>query len=611
MSSMANLKGLFQRLTDNTGAIAVNGQVLTEFPGLPGSDAPTYKDAALTLLNTNPIILNAAGKFPFDAFFLGSLRVTTTADNLTSNTLDPFPSTTSALDAFAPWSPLITYNIANIVTGSDVFYYKGIINNNLNNDPTTSPAAWERKRFLGDYASAQTYVINDVVVASDNNFYVGIQNGNQGNDPISSPSFWKLNSADFEAISTPIKFVTPDPSVLCNDTDGVGTFTSNTDILGGMVKVYGDTHGTKPGQTEILSDTTVLVTIDPVASQATLSIKLVSEMDANTLKMRNAGTQGASDDIKISALTELITPTSDDFLLGENAAGDLVKVSAISIGAPNFANDFRISLVEDVPVTTTDVLAAGTLYFNSYLGKALTVFIDSLPVTVTPGQQSLAVPAATDTNFDIFINSGTFALSAVAWSNNTTRATAVIPFSTENALKVQSGDDTELYLTTIRTTGVANQCEDSKVKRFVDNYYNRLLTEMQVFDPTTQWDYTLLTWREANASTLNRLRFVNGFNEDSLSVGLFVISKNSTADRNVYVGLGLDQTTAPNVGTIANVNSTSTNNRKFPLVADYRGKPGIGYRFISWLEQSQASGTTSFFGTDTDTKSGLFGSKFA
>ena len=126
----------------------------------------------------------------------------------------------------------------------------------------------------------------------------------------------------------------------------------------------------------------------------------------------------------------------------------------------------RLTLTSGTPVTTSDVTAATTLYFTPYKGDQVALYTDSTWTLYTLTERSIAIPATTDTNYDVFLydNSGTLTLELVAWSDGTTRATAL---ATQNGVYVKSGSADRRYLGTIRTTGVSGQCEDSETKRFV------------------------------------------------------------------------------------------------------------------------------------------------
>ncbi len=75
---------------------------------------------------------------------------------------------------------------------------------------------------------------------------------------------------------------------------------------------------------------TDVVTIDSTGIHP-VSPSAISPMDANSILMRNAGTAGDGDDVKISALTEELTPAAGDFLLMEESGGNLRKVDVANI----------------------------------------------------------------------------------------------------------------------------------------------------------------------------------------------------------------------------------------------------------------------------------------
>jgi hypothetical protein len=52
-------------------------------------------------------------------------------------------------------------------------------------------------------------------------------------------------------------------------------------------------------------------------------------------------------------------------------------------------------------------------------------------------------------------------------------------------------------------------------------------------------------------------------------------------------------TSAPAFGVGPTVNTAS------PSIAEYRGYPGIGFHYLQWLEISQTSGTSTWYGNAT------------
>ena len=147
-----------------------------------------------------------------------------------------------------------------------------------------------------------------------------------------------------------------------------------------------------------------------------------------------------------------------------------------SINSPVLNNivNGRITLSTGVPVTTSDVTAATTIYFTPYQGNNISLYDGSAIWNVISFTElSIAVPATTATMYDVFCynNSGAATLEVLAWTNDTTRATALV---LQNGVYVKSGATTRRYLGSFRTTGVSGQTEDSVANRFVWNYYNRV-----------------------------------------------------------------------------------------------------------------------------------------
>src|SRR4029077_7974564 len=114
--------------------------------------------------------------------------------------------------------------------------------------------------------------------------------------------------------------------------------------------------------------------------------------------------------------------------------------------------------------------------------------------------------------YDVFIVDGTLALELVAWTNATTRATAL---ALQDGIPCKSGALTRRYLGTI-CIAATGQCEDSIAKRFVWNCYNRAVRPMSVIDTTDSWTYASTAWRQANGSAANQVAYVCGVSEDPM-----------------------------------------------------------------------------------------------
>lgn len=259
----------------------------------------------------------------------------------------------------------------------------------------------------------------------------------------------------------------------------------------------------------------------------------------------------------------------------------------------------RLTLTSGTPVTTADVTAATTVYFTPYKGNAVDVYDGSANwLRFTFSELSIAVPATTSTMYDVFLKnvSGTLTLSAVAWTNDTTRATAL---TTQNGVYVKTGDTASLYLGSFRTTGSSGQTEDSFAKRYVWNYYNRVIRPMRVVESTGTWNYTTDTYRQANGAAANQLDMVIGVSEDRVIAIVSARAGNTGAagTANIIAGIGLDSTSANSAQILRNGVNLVTGVPQ-PAEAEYRGFPGVGRHTLVWLERSTAAGTTTWAGTN-------------
>jgi len=111
-------------------------------------------------------------------------------------------------------------------------------------------------------------------------------------------------------------------------------------------------------------------------------------------------------------------------------------------------------------VTTSDVTAATTVYWALHNGEQIALFDGTDTWVVSEvAELSIAVPATTSTMYDLFVdyNAGTPQLQATAWSNDTTRATAL---TTQDGILVQTGNTDWRYVGCFRTTGSSGQTED-------------------------------------------------------------------------------------------------------------------------------------------------------
>ena len=237
----------------------------------------------------------------------------------------------------------------------------------------------------------------------------------------------------------------------------------------------------------------------------------------------------------------------------------------------------RLTLESGVAVSTTDQTAKTTVYFTPHIGTNISLYDSGDWDIFTFSELSLSISGYTaDTNYDIFVydNSGTLTLESTAWTDDTTRATAL---TTQDGVYVKSGATTRRYLGTIRTTSSTGQCEDSVTRRFVWSYYNQVKKLSHASD-SGDHTYTTLTWRAWNNSTTARFFFVVG-----LTHGMLIAQM--THQRYQYNTFALDGTTFSEIpgNNLTGHNGLTTAGYTSSLVSHWM-YVDAGYHFIQAME---------------------------
>jgi hypothetical protein len=260
--------------------------------------------------------------------------------------------------------------------------------------------------------------------------------------------------------------------------------------------------------------------------------------------------------------------------------------------------DGRLTLTSGTPVTVTDVTAATTLYYTPNGGDQVALSTGSAVEVLTFTELSYSLAAlAANTNYDIWLNynSGTPVMESTAWTDASTRATAVTRL---RGFWVKSGATTRRLLGSIRTVA-AGQTEDSAVKRFVFNadLTQRVPRRFYRKETAGSWTYTLAVIRQANANTANQVATIIGLPDSFVSVLLTGIAANSTGGVGAQVTIGEDATATWATESIFDaVQLGAGAGVTLPLHASLQKVPAIGYHYYTWEEYSGATGTTTWGG---------------
>ena len=281
--------------------------------------------------------------------------------------------------------------------------------------------------------------------------------------------------------------------------------------------------------------------------------------------------------------------------------GESGNITSLDIADAATAQIFqaRLTLTTGVPVTTSDVTAAGTIYLTPYKGNKIAVYTGSRWKLMALTEISLALTATSGKNYDVWVydNSGTLTLETTEWTNDTTRATAL---ATQDGVLCKTGTLTRRYVGTFRASA-ANQTEDSVAKRFFWNYYNRCIRVMRVNINANDYTYTTATHRQANGSAVNQLAFVQGVAEDPVEATFTTNSASSGVDIPRQTNIGYDSTTAGDgsamVYALTQDTTGSLADTVFAHIVFWRRIPTAGYHIVTALEWSTATGTTTWAST--------------
>jgi len=265
----------------------------------------------------------------------------------------------------------------------------------------------------------------------------------------------------------------------------------------------------------------------------------------------------------------------------------------------------RLTLETGVPASSSDQTAKSTLYYTPYSGNRIDLWDGSIWRPFLFAETSLSLLLTNNKNYDVFgyINTGTNTLNlelSTAWTTDTARATAL---TTQDGILVKSGASTRRYLGTLRANGT-NVTEDSKARRFVWNHYNRTTRLLATTETmATSWTYTSTAWRQANATTTNRVNFVVGADDTFVALQVNVVLSNSASGNGGLAAVGYDTTTdyteMPNgVSRIATLRSGSANHVVTGISTNF-GYPAIGHHYCSWNEAGPGTGTTTWFTSPT------------
>lgn len=326
---------------------------------------------------------------------------------------------------------------------------------------------------------------------------------------------------------------------------------------------------------------------------------------ANTCFYFIANQTGTEWEVGVGTVTDASPDTlSRDKILASSNAGAAVNFSAgtkdVVVTIPAAIADVdpgicegRLTLTSGTPVTTADVTAATSVYFAPYKGNRIALYNGNCWVLKYFSELTLALGTLTnDLPYDVYIydNAGTLTLEALAWTNGTTRATAIV---LQDGVYCKTGALTRRLLGTFRTSSTTTT-EDSVLKRFLSNLYNEEDRALFRVEDTFSWTIASPTYAQANSSSANQVAMVCCVPK-LVNMVVSCVGQGGGAN-GAFVALGVDSTSVRDAAATVGYLTSVTPVQAASFLRTYLA---AGNHYVAWINRSQASDTSTFYGLVT------------
>lgn len=248
----------------------------------------------------------------------------------------------------------------------------------------------------------------------------------------------------------------------------------------------------------------------------------------------------------------------------------------------------RLQLHNGLAFEAVETSASGTLWYMPLAHNRVPLWTGSAwtLATIPDNGVTLSLAALATGMHDVFAfhNNGAVSLTTHAWTNTTTRATAL---AMHEGVMVRAGNPQHRYLGSI-FVNASKQAVDTVLHRGVYNAYHpryRLLRNMP--SSTVAWTYALNTWRPLNNSaTLSRVACVIGLPTSLDAVLRLYISG---APMGYYLSIALNNV----IGGSYSFTSQSTS-ITHSVQATYRDTLAPGYYELQGYETSVTNSVSTF-----------------
>lgn len=573
-----------QTFLDDNGDPLAGGSVYFYIP-TTSTPKNTWQDSGQVTLNTNPVVLDSAGR----AIIYGSGSYRQVVKDSLGNTiwdqLTADPSGTAAswggTSGGTANAQTVTAGAFSGNSGQVIWFLAGFTNTG---SVTLTVGSNSPISVYKDLSTGPSPLTGGEIVANN---VVGV--------------VYEATAGRFHLIETP-GFISTVPTTIASAT--------TTNILGATTSQV------------TVSGTATITSLGTGVNRAPIFVKASG---AFTL------TYNATSLI-LPGLKDIPVAAGDTFIVVSDASSNatVFNYTRASASVPSNTGDprppgGRLTLTTGTPVLTANVTAATSVFYTPYKGSSypsydgttwsnrpiseLTLALDS-NAAHTGYQQS-------GKNFDLCLynDNGTDRLvSLPAWTSDTARASSLAFL---NGILTNSGSVTAKYDTSASTlTIAANRCTYVGVMRasangqtqmnanpaaasgggnaqlLLWNYYNRVVTEAVSIE-NNSWTYATSTWRSADNNANNRVSVIVGQNEDSVYAHWQVPASNGSAAASIpAAGIGLDATNALATNAIAGRYQIDSNNNA-EVSSVFVGQIGLGFHYLQALERSD-TGTITY-----------------